>query len=35
MDQVPPNSDQHTIAKDRVAAYSVNSQTALEKAAAL
>jgi hypothetical protein len=35
MDQVPPNSDQHTIAKDRVAAYSANSQTALEKAAAL
>ncbi len=35
MNQVPPNSDQHTIAKDRVAAYSVNSQTALKKAAAL
>jgi len=35
MDQVPPNSDQHAIATDRVAAYSTNSQTALEKAAAL
>ncbi|MEM8502878.1 MAG: hypothetical protein AAF716_06965 [Cyanobacteria bacterium P01_D01_bin.1] len=35
MDQVPPGNEQHTIAKDRVAAYSENSQTALGKAAEL
>lgn len=35
MDQVPPGSEQYAIAKDRVEAYSANSQTALGRAAEL